>query len=83
MTTTKMNENEVKALKAICNDYDEIDGYGFTRPADMAWALFEAFDHNGQVAGGYITSLVDKGLIELDMVDNTVWVSPEVYEQFC
>lgn len=78
-----LNENEAKAMRAICADCDEIDGYGFTRPADMAWALFEAFDRNAHVAGGYITSLSDKGLIELDMVDNTVWVEPEVFEQFC
>lgn len=83
MKNTNLNENERKALSAICADCDEIDGYGFTRIPDMAWALFNAFDRNGQVAGGYITDLRDKGLIDIDAAEDEVWVDPEVYEQFC
>lgn len=78
----KLNENEVKAIKAICADCDDIDGYGFTRVADMMLALVNEFK-NGQVAGGYVTDLMDKGLIDVDDHEDEVWVEPEVFEAYC
>lgn len=38
-----MNGNETKAMRAICADCDELDGWGFTRPSDMVAALLKAF----------------------------------------
>lgn len=76
-----LNENEAKAMKVICADCDEIDGYGFTRPKDMVMALVKEFK-NGQVAGGYIADLMEKGFIEVDVVDDTVWVEPEIFEAY-
>lgn len=78
----KLNENEVLAMKAICADCDDIDGYGFTRVDDMVLALVHQFK-NGQVSGGYITDLADKGLIEVDYHEDTVWIDPEVFETYC
>ena len=43
----------------------------------------DAFDGNGQVAGGYITDLRDKGLIDIDVAENEVWVDPEAYAAYC
>lgn len=81
-TIKNLNENERRAMRVICSDCDEIDGYGFTRPIDMVIALVNEFK-NGNVAGGYITDLIDKNLIEVDVHDDTVWVEPDVYEEFC
>lgn len=75
-----LNENERKAMRAICWDCDDIDGYGFTRPADMVLAVTAEFDNNGQVAGGYIRDLIEKNLI--DMTDDEVWVEPDVFAEF-
>lgn len=77
-----LNENEVRAMKAICADCDELDGYGFTRPTDMVVALAKEFG-NGQVAGGYLADLMEKNLIEVDVFDDTVWVEPDVFEAYC
>lgn len=77
-----LNDNERKAMSVICGDCDDLDGYGFTRPGDMALALIKEFG-NGQVAGGYISDLIERGLIEVDLTENEVWIDPEVYTQFC
>jgi hypothetical protein len=77
-----LNENELKALKAICADCDEIDGYGFDRPKDMKLALLDAFNGNGHVVGGYMNDLCDKGLIDVDIPENEVWVDKEIFAEF-
>lgn len=84
MTAKKhnLNENETLAMEAICADCDDIDGYGFTRPASMVLALVKVF-HNGYTAGGYIADLMEKNLIEVDVLDDTVWVDHEVYAAYC
>lgn len=79
---TKLNENENKALSAICDDCDELDGYGFTRVGDALIALIGVFG-DPKVAGGYITDLIKKNLIEFDLHEDEVWVNPDVFEQFC
>lgn len=83
METIKgLNESERKAMSVICADCDDIEGYGFTLPSHMALALVDEFK-NANVAGGYISDLLEKGLIEIDFYDETVWVEPEVYAEFC
>lgn len=77
-----LNENEAKALRAICDDCDELDGWGFTRISPMVLAVMAAFDNNGQVAGGYIRDLMDKNLIEADAHEDTVWIEPDVFAEF-
>ena len=77
-----LNENETKAIKAICDDCDDIDGYGFTRVTNMVLALMRVFN-NGQVVGGYISDLMDKGLIEVEVGEDEVWVNPDIYEAYC
>lgn len=78
-----MSDNEKKALSAICNDCDELDGWGFTRIADMVMAVCAEFGNNAQVAGGYISDFIAKGIIELDEIGNEVWVKPEIYAEYC
>lgn len=79
----KLNDNEAKAMRAICQDCDEIDGYGFTRISNMCEAVAIAFDRNYHKAGGYISALLDKNLIDMCVIDDEVWVAPDVFEQFC
>ena len=79
---TNLNDNERKALGAICADCDELDGWGFTRIADMILAVMREFD-NGQVVGGYISDLMKKNLIDVDAKEDEVWVSPKVFEAYC
>ena len=74
-----MNDNETKAIRAICDDCDELDGWGFTRPGHMVAALLKVF-RSGEVAGGYIRDLMDKNVIDVDFRDDTVWVRPEIFE---
>ena len=78
-----LNENETKAMRAICADCDEIDGWGFTRIGHMVAALMDEFDNNGQRVGGYIATLLDKNLIDVCAEDNEVWVKPETFEAYC
>lgn len=87
---TNLNDKERKVLSAICNDCDELDGWGFTRPSGMMVALARSLGNEfgngsewGNRIGGYITDLIKKNLIELDLREDEVWVSPEVFEQFC
>ena len=76
-----LNENEKRAMRAICDDCDDIDGYGFTRMGDMAYALLSEFG-NSHVAGGYMSDLDEKGLIDICYDDNEVWVSPNVFAEY-
>ena len=81
-----LNENEVKVLRAICAGCDDIDGWGFHRPSMMMVDVMGEFDgvkNQGQVVGGYIRDLIDKGLIEFNAYDDEVWVRPEVFETYC
>lgn len=77
-----MNENERMAMEAICADCDELDGWGFTRPTDMVVALVKKFN-DGNVVGGYIADLMHKNMIDVDVMDDTVWVSPEIFAEYC
>lgn len=78
-----LNENEEKMLRAICEGCDEIDGWGFHRPSMVVQDLIKLFDYKAKVAGGYLRDLIDKDLIEFDRYDDTIWVRPEVYSEFC
>lgn len=83
---TKLNENEAKVLRAICEGCDEIDGWGFHRPSMMMVDVMKAFEgskNQGQVVGGYIRDLIEKDLIEFNAYDDEIWVRPEIFEQFC
>ena len=86
MTTTEtiksLNENERKALTIICKDCDNIDGEGYTTTVDAMVALMREFE-NGQAVGGYLADLMDKGLIDYEKADNTLWVDKEVFAAFC
>lgn len=79
MKNMNLNENEKKALAAIVATCDNLDGDLFTRWSDLMNAVIKAFDMNGQVAGGYVKDLLDKGIIEPDEDDDTygtgVWVN--------
>lgn len=73
-----LNENERKALDAIIETCDDLDGDLFTRKEDAAMAVLKAFDYNGQVAGGYISQLIDKGYLDFEEDDGYgigVWVN--------
>lgn len=76
-----LNESEKRALSVICNDCDEMDGWGFTRPAYVVPALVKAFDGNAHRAGGYFRDLAEKGCI--DHFDDEVWVRPDVFAAYC
>ena len=60
-----LNENEIKAMNAILETCDDIDGEYFTRLGDAVLALVKTFG-NGNVAGGYFTALENKGVLEMD-----------------
>lgn len=77
-----LNENERKALEIICDDCDDIEGEGFTRLTGVMIELVKHFK-NGQVAGGYITDLMSKGLITVEPSENEVWVNAEVFDAYC
>lgn len=64
----KLNENETKALNAIIDTCDDLDGYLFTRLTDAIVALCALFG-DGHVAGGYYASLLDKGYLSLEPDD--------------
>ena len=79
-----LNENERVALDVIVATCDEIGDDLFTRMRDAVEAVIEAFGgynekNIGQVAGGYINSLMDKGFLELEepdpMLGQGVWVN--------
>ena len=59
----KLNENEKRALEAIKDTCDDLDGYLFTRRNDAMLALVELF-RDGLRAGGYYIDLLNKGFIE-------------------
>lgn len=80
--TENLNENERKAMTAICDDCDDLDGWGFDRPSDMMLALLDAFDGNPHRAGGYLKDLIDKGLVEIEPYEDEVWINPDVFEEF-
>ena len=76
---TKLNANERRALNVIIDTCDDLDRDLFTRLIDAAQALMDAFDGNGQVAGGYIADLMKKGYLDLeedDFYGAGLWVNP-------
>ena len=77
-----LNDNEKRALKAICDDCDDLDGWGFTRVSSVANVLADVFDGNPQRAGGYIKCLADKGYVDVNVFDDEVWVNPDVFVQY-
>lgn len=77
-----LNQYEIKAIKAIVADCDDLDGWGFTRTASMTNAVADEFDGNYQRAGGYIADLIEKGLVEADLACDEVWIAPEVFEEY-
>ena len=86
----KLNENERKVLSAICNDCDELDGWGFTRPSGMMVALmrnlgeeFGSGAKKGMSIGAYVSDLMKKNLVDLDLQEDEVWVRPDVFEAYC
>ncbi len=80
--TMSMSTKEAVALEAICADCDEIDGWGFNRPSDAFVAVLEKLD-DAEVANETLHSLMEKDLIEVDLIDDTLWVRPVVYARFC
>jgi hypothetical protein len=84
MAEVKLNWNETIAIRTICDDCDELDGYGFNRPSDVVEALMEALDlPNKKAAGAYMTDLEKKGLIDINTYDDEIWVNPDVFEKYC
>lgn len=77
----KAKSMETLAMEVICANCDEIDGYGFTRPVSMVMALVDVFQDGFEV-GRQVKKLIDKNLIEVDVIDDTVWVEPEVYKAY-
>lgn len=78
---TNLNENERKAMSAICADCDEIDGWGFTHPSDAFEVVAKAVGES--VAVKLLDRLNDKNIIDVCVIDDTLWVRPELFEQFC
>ena len=72
---------EIKALQAICADCDDIDGEGFTTPEDAFMAVVHQFD-SGEQAGECIDGLRAKGVVTIDIYDNTLWVDRDVFAAF-
>ena len=62
MTTEKLTANEIKALAAIIDTCDDIDGDLFTRIPDALDAMFEVFG-DCAMADRYYTDLLKKGYI--------------------
>lgn len=84
MAKVELNWNETIAIKAICDDCDELDGYGFNRPKDVVEVLMEALDlPNKKAAGAYMADLEKKGLIDIDTFEDEIWVNPDVFEKYC
>lgn len=77
-----LSENERRAMSAICADCDEIDDWGFDRPSDAYAAAFGEFNSD-KVTSDTLNSLMEKDVIEIDLIDDTLWVKPEVYASFC
>lgn len=73
-----LNANETKALNAILEDCDDIEGEYFTRQKDAIKALTKVFG-DAKVAGGYFTDLSDKGFLAIDDEDDFygtgIWVN--------
>lgn len=72
-----LNENERKALEAIVETCDDIDGDLFTRRNDAVLALVKLFK-DGFRAGGYYIDLLNKGYIDEepdDFYGTGLWVN--------
>ena len=75
----KFSEIQKKALSAIVAYCDYIDGWGFTTPSEAFIAVSEELDN----AEDILKQLDSMEAIEIDTFDDTLWVRPEVYDQFC
>ena len=64
--TMKLTADEKRALAAIIETCDNLDGDLFTRPADAVLAIIDTLGCSGQAAGGYITSLGNKGILDTE-----------------
>lgn len=76
----KLTADEKRALAAIIGTCDTLDGDLFTRPADAVLAIIDALGCSGQAAGGYITSLGNKGILdtEEDSYGLGFWVNVDI-----
>ena len=75
----KFNDIQKAALNALVADCDEIDGWWFTTPSDAFVAVSDEIDD----AENVLEQLDSMEAIEIDEFDDTLWVRPEVYDQFC
>lgn len=75
----EFNDIQKKALKLLVADCDEIDGWGFTTPSEAFIAVSDEIDN----AEDILNQLDSMEAIEVDTFDDTLWVRPEVYDQFC
>lgn len=86
-TIKNLNETERALMQAICDDCDDLDGWGFDRPVDVVTVLVTELvvkgrDKSENAAGAYLTDFIKKGLIEFYQLEDEVWVDPEVFAAF-
>lgn len=78
-----LNENEMRALFAVIDTCDELDGELFTRLPDvMAKLSLDVFD-DPNACGGYVTQLQRKGYLSFEEDDGYgmgIWVDVKPYE---
>ena len=81
--TVKLTADEKRALGAIIATCDNLDGDLFTRPADAVLAIIDTLGCSGQAAGGYITSLGNKGILdtEEDGYGLGFWVNADTVDE--
>ena len=70
------------AMEAIASDCDEIDGWGFTRPSEVIGVVGDAIGGELEAIKS-ISRLNAMNLIDICTIDNTLWMRPEIFEQFC
>lgn len=77
-----LTTKEQVTFEHICEDCDELDGWGFTRPS----FLFAGEAPNGAEAmKNLVTNMVsldDKGYIEFNFVEDEIWVNPELFASY-
>ena len=78
---TNLTNIERKAMEIICNDCDELDGWGFTRPSDACEVVAKEIGQFDAIK--VMSRLHAMDLLDICTIDDTLWVKPEVFGQFC
>ena len=73
---------DLTAMEAIASDCDEIEGWGFTRPSEVVGVVGDAIGGELEAIKA-ISRLNTMNVIDICVIDDTLWVRPEVFETFC